>query len=307
MSISIFIQTLNEEDNLPGLLESVSWADDIVVLDSLSTDRTKEISEAAGARWFERAYDGRGNHQNWAMENIEFKYRWVFYLDADERMTPELRSEIEAIAADWDAGKCSKEGNDPVAYYCGRKNIFRGKWLKHAMRPGNIMRFFQPPHIRFARDANPVPMVQGEIGYLKEHFVHYNFSKGIHEWIDRHNRYSSYEAIETVRALRETPVKIGNLFAADRNTRRLELKNISFRMPMRPTLKFVYMFVLGRGFLDGRAGWTYCRLQAMYEYMIVLKVRELNRPDLTAVDRGDKLAYQVSANHKAQPDTADHT
>jgi len=287
MTVSIFIQTLNEEDNLPGLLESVSWCDDIVVLDSLSTDRTREISEAAGARWFERAYDGRGNHQNWAMENIEFKYQWVFYLDADERMTPELLAEIKAIIADWDSGKRSTENNDPVAYYCGRKNIFRGRWLKHAMPPGNIMRFFQPPLIRFARDANPVPTVDGEIGYLKEHFIHYNFSKGLREWIGRHNRYSTYEANETVRALKENPVRFGNLFSGDRNTRRLELKNISFRMPMRPMLKFFYMYVIGRGFLDGRSGWTYCRLQAMYEYMIVLKVREHNRPDLSAADRGD--------------------
>jgi len=291
MSVSIFIQTLNEEDNLPGLLESVSWCDDVVVLDSLSIDRTREISEAAGARWFERAYDGRGNHQNWAMENIEFKYQWVFYLDADERMTPELRDEIEAVVAQWDSGKQSKENNDPVAYYCGRKNIFRGRWLKHAMPPGNIMRFFQPPHIRFARDANPVPTVDGEIGYLKEHFIHYNFSKGLREWIERHNRYSTYEANETVRALRENPVRIGNLFSSDRNTRRLELKNISFRMPMRPMLKFFYMYVIGRGFLDGRAGWTYCRLQAMYEYMIVLKVRALNRPDLEAADRGEQVEH----------------
>lgn len=287
MSVSIFIQTLNEEDNLPGLLESVLWADDIVVLDSLSTDSTREICEAAGARWFERAYDGRGNHQNWAMENIEFKHQWVFYLDADERMTPELRSEIESIAAGWSSGSCSNDYNDPVAYYCGRKNIFRGRWLKHAMPPGNIMRFFQPATIRFARDANPVPIVDGQIGYLKEHFVHYNFSKGIREWVERHNRYSTYEANETVRALSENPVQISNLFSSDRNTRRLELKNISFRMPMRPMFKFLYMFVLGRGFLDGRAGWTYCRLQAMYEYMIVLKVRELNRPDLSAADRGE--------------------
>ncbi|MBL4697607.1 MAG: glycosyltransferase family 2 protein [Phycisphaerales bacterium] len=291
MSVSIFIQTLNEEDNLPGLLESVSWCDDVVVLDSLSIDRTREISEAAGARWFERAYDGRGNHQNWAMENIEFKYQWVFYLDADERMTPELRDEIEAVVAQWDSGKQSKENDDPVAYYCGRKNIFRGRWLKHAMPPGNIMRFFQPPHIRFARDANPVPTVDGEIGYLKEHFIHYNFSKGLREWIERHNRYSTYEANETVRALRENPVRIGNLFSSDRNTRRLELKNISFRMPMRPMLKFFYMYVIGRGFLDGRAGWTYCRLQAMYEYMIVLKVRALNRPDLEAADRGEQVEH----------------
>ena len=95
MGISIFIQTLDEEDNLPGLLETVSWSDDIVVLDSLSSDHTKEVAERAGCRWFERKYDGRGPHQNWAMKNIEFKHRWVFYLDADERMTPELRAEIE--------------------------------------------------------------------------------------------------------------------------------------------------------------------------------------------------------------------
>lgn len=286
MSVSIFIQTLNEEDNLPGLLESVSFSDDIVVLDSLSTDRTREISEAAGARWFERAYDGRGNHQNWAMDNIDFKHQWVFYLDADERMTPELRTEIEAIIADWDSGKLTKE-NSPVAYYCGRKNIFRGRWLKNAMPPGNIMRFFQPPLIRFARDANPVPIVDGKIGYLKQHFIHFNFSKGLNEWIHRHNRYSTYEAGETVKALKDNPVKLGNLFSGDRNTRRLELKNISFRMPCRPLLKFLYMYIIGRGFMDGKAGWTYCRLQAMYEYMIVLKVREINRPDLTAADRGD--------------------
>src|SRR5690606_16765353 len=172
------------------------------------------------------------------------KHRWVFYLDADERMTPELKREIESIAARWESGEWNRD-NAPVAYYCGRKNIFRGRWLKHAMPPGNIMRFFQPPHIRFARDANPVPMVDGKIGYLKEHFIHYNFSKGIREWIERHNRYSTYEAKETMLALSNNPVKLSNLFSSDRNTRRLELKNLSFRMPMRPLLKFVYMYVVG--------------------------------------------------------------
>lgn len=277
MPVSIFIQTLNEEANLPGLLESVSFADDIVVLDSLSTDKTREVAEAAGARWYERAFDGRGPHQNWAMENIDFKHRWVFYLDADERMTPELRAEVEAIADAWESGAMTREGGDPVAFYCGRKNYFRGTWLKNAMPPGNIMRFFQPPHIRFARLANPAPTVDGSIGYLKAHFIHYNFSKGLREWIERHNRYSTYEAQETIKALADNPVKLGNLLSGDRNTRRLELKNISFRVPFRPTLKFVYMYLLGRGILDGRAGFTYCRLQAMYEYMIVLKVKEMQR------------------------------
>lgn len=285
MTISIFIQTLNEADNLPGLLESLGGFDDIVVLDSLSNDQTRAIAEAGGCRWFERAYDGRGPHQNWAMEHIDFKHRWVFYLDADERMTPELKREIEAIAARWESGELTRE-NAPVAYYCGRKNYFRGRWLKHAMPPGNIMRFFQPPHIRFERLANPVPAVDGKVGYLKEHFLHFNFSKGLREWIERHNRYSSYEAVETVKALDNNPVRIVNVFSSDRNTRRLELKNISFRLPLRPFIKFAYMYVLGRGFLDGRAGLTYCTLQAIYEYFIVLKVREIRQPDLSRLDRG---------------------
>ena len=277
MPVSIFIQTLNEEANLPGLLDSVSFADDIVVLDSLSTDKTREVAESRGCRWFERAYDGRGPHQNWAMEHIDFRHRWVFYLDADERMTPELRAEVDRIADKWESGDMSAEKGDPVAYYCGRKNYFRGTWLKHAMPPGNIMRFFQPPMIRFERLANPVPTVEGEVGYLREMFIHYNFSKGLREWFERHNRYSTYEAIETVKALADRPVKLGNLFHPDRNTRRLELKNLSFRMPLRAPLKFCYMYGLGRGFLDGRAGFAYCLLQAIYEQMIAMKVVEMQR------------------------------
>lgn len=269
MPVSIFIQTLNEEDNLPSCLDSVSWCDDIVVLDSLSTDTTKQICEDRGCRFFERAYDGRGPHQNWAMENIDFKHKWVFYLDADEHMTPELRAEIEAIADDEDERR--------VAFYCGRRNIFMGKWLKRAMPPGQIMRFFQPRHIRFARLANPTPTIDGEHGYLKQHFIHYNFSKGLTEWFQRHNRYSSYEATETVKALRENPVNLGDLFARDRIKRRYALKNLSFRMPGRPFLKFIYMYFLKLGLLDGRAGLTYCTLQAIYEYQIVLKVREIKR------------------------------
>jgi glycosyltransferase involved in cell wall biosynthesis len=272
MNVSIFIQTLDEEDNLPGLLESVAWSDDIVVLDSLSTDRTEQIARDHGCRWYARKFDGRGPHQNWAMENIDFKYKWVFYLDADERMTPELKEEILKIA------ELESDGG-PVAYYCGRKNFFMGRWLKHAMPPGYIMRFFQPPKIRFERLANPVPEVDGDIGYLDEHFLHYNFSKGLREWFERHNRYSTYEAKETLRALRERPIRLRHLLSRDAMTRRLELKNLSFRMPGRPFLKFLYMYFFRLGILDGRPGLTYCTLQAIYEYQISIKVREMKRAE----------------------------
>ncbi|MBL8764629.1 MAG: glycosyltransferase family 2 protein [Phycisphaerae bacterium] len=269
MSVSIFIQTLNEEKNLPGCLDSVAWADDIVVLDSFSTDRTEDICREYGCRFYQRRYDGRGAHQTWAMSNIPWKHRWVFYLDADERMTVPLQREIWSIADD--------RADDRVAFYCGRRNYFMGKWIRRSMPPGHIMRFFQPPKIRFERLANPVPIIEGPTGYLKNHFVHYNFSKGIGEWFERHNRYSTYEAIETMNALRDHPVRWTKLLFAGAVNRRRELKNLGMRLPMMPFLKFFYMYLMSLGFLDGRPGLTYCTLQAIYEYQIRLKVREMKR------------------------------
>ena len=174
MTISILILTLNEEINLPDCLASVAWSDDIVVFDSHSIDRTVEIAKTAGARVVQRRFDNWSAHQNYALEHIPFKHPWVFYLDADERMTFELKAEILTIADDPSPAK--------VAYYCGRKNFFMGRWIKHAMPPGLIMRFFQPPHIRFERLVNPTPVIDGEHGYLQNCFEHYNFSKGIGEW-----------------------------------------------------------------------------------------------------------------------------
>src|SRR6476660_4600592 len=96
--ISVLILTLNEEENLPACLESVKWSDDIVVLDSFSTDKTVEIARSAGARIVQRQFDNWAAHQNWALENISFKNSWVYYSDADEIVTPELRDELFAIA-----------------------------------------------------------------------------------------------------------------------------------------------------------------------------------------------------------------
>ena len=270
MPVSILILTLNEETNIGACLDALAGFDDIVVFDSLSKDRTKDIALAKGARVVERPFDNWAAHQNWAMDNIAFKHPWVFYLDADERMTPELREEILAIARD--------QGRKEVAYYCGRKNFFLGKWIRHAMPPGMIMRFFKPGTIRFERLVNPVPVIDGPHGYLRHYFEHYNFSKGLTEWFDKHNKYSLFEAMEGMK-LREKPVGLGALFSRDRFERRRALKELSFRMPLRPLVKFLWMYVLKLGFLDGRAGYTYCKLQAMYEYMIVVKMRELARKE----------------------------
>lgn len=269
MSLSILILTLNEEANLPECLQSVKWSDDIVVLDSFSNDRTVKIAEEMSARVVQRRFDNWSAHQNWAIEQIPFKHPWVFYLDADERMTEELRDELVSIARD--------PSRAAVAYYCGRRNMFMGRWIRHAMPPGMIMRLFRPRHVRFERLVNPVPVIDGPHGYLRGMLVHYNFSKGISEWIEKHNRYSQLEAQEGMKLLLQPLEAQPGLFSADRALRRRALKNLSFRLPWRPFMKFLYLYIGQRGFLDGRAGFTYCMLQSFYEYMIVLKMRELER------------------------------
>ena len=271
MSVSILILTLNEELNLPKCLEVVKWCDDIVVFDSFSTDRTVDIAYAEGVRVIQRKFDNWAAHQNWAVENILFKHEWVFYLDADERMTDELRDEVLSIARN--------EQTQKVAYYCGRKNFFMGRWIKHAMPPGMIMRFFQPKKVRFERLVNPTPVINGTHGYLKNHFLHYNFSKGFAEWFEKHNKYSGLEALEGMKLLKGTAPSGGSLFSKDAAHRRKALKDLSFQVPCRSFLKFLYLYVIKRGFLDGRPGFTYCVLQSIYEYMIALKMKELERKE----------------------------
>lgn len=269
MSVSILILTLNEEINLGACLDSVKWCDDIVVLDSNSVDRTVSIARERGARVLQRTFDNWAAHQNWALENIVFKHQWVFYLDADERMTETLMEEILAIA--------SNERESAVAYYCGRRNFFMGRWIKHAMPPGMIMRFFRPSNIRFERLVNPTPVINGPHGYLEHNFLHYNFSKGLGEWFEKHNRYSTLEAMEGIKLLKGAAQSEASLLNRDTAIRRKALKNLSFYLPCRSLLKFTYLYVVKCGFLDGRPGFTYCVLQSIYEYMIALKMRELHR------------------------------
>ena len=269
MSVSILILTLNEQINLGACLDSVRWCDDVIVLDSNSVDGTVAIARERRARVVQRPFDNWATHQNWALANIDFRHPWVFYLDADERMTEELRREILSI---------SDNASEPaVAYYCGRRNYFMGRWIKHAMPPGMIMRFFKPSLVRFERLVNPTPVINGPHGYLRHHFLHYNFSKGLSEWFDKHNKYSALEALEGMKLLNGSAQSGASLVSGDSATRRKALKNLSFRLPCRSLLKFFYLYFIKRGFLDGPPGFTYCVLQSIYEYMIALKMKELQR------------------------------
>lgn len=266
-SISILILTLNEESNIESVLESVRTFQDVVVYDSYSSDNTVAIAQARGARIVQRKFDNWAAHQNWALANIEFRNPWVFYLDADERMTPALEEEIVGIAAD--------PAEAHVGYYCGRDNYFMGRLIRRCYPPVPILRFFKPRYVTYERLVNPVARVDGPVGQLRQRFLHYNFSKGLTEWIDKHNKYSLAEAMEAIRVADEGTARVSDLFHGDKAARRAALKRLAWKLPMRPWLKFFWLYYVRGGFLDGWPGLVYCRLQAIYEYFIVLKVKEL--------------------------------
>lgn len=268
MSVSVLILTLNEESNIAACLDSLAWSDDIVVLDSLSSDATCRIAESRGARTVSRPFDNWSAHQNWAVSSIEFRHPWVLYLDADERCSPELRDEVLA---------CARATAPESAFRLRRKDYFMGRWLKHAqLYPTWFVRVFRPERIRYERLVNPVAVVDGPVGVLQEHIIHYPFSHGISHWIARHNRYSDMEALEAAK-LRDHGGRGGRLWTRDSIERRRALKDVFFRLPARPVLKFLYYYCWRRGFLDGRAGLSYASLQAIYEYMIACKSWELER------------------------------
>jgi glycosyltransferase involved in cell wall biosynthesis len=266
--VSILILTLNEEINIGACLDSVSWCDDVVVLDSLSSDRTRDIAEARGARVFTRPFDNWSAHQNWAVGNIEFRHPWVLYLDADERCEDALRVEVLRRA---------RSDAPESAFRVRRKDFFMGRWLRHAqLYPTWLVRLFRPQKIRYERLVNPVAVIEGPTGALDAHIIHYPFSHGVSHWIARHNRYSDMEALEVAKA-RQEHLPARRLWSGDPNERRRVLKNVFFRLPARPLIKFAYYYGWRRGFLDGRAGLTYSALQSIYEYMIDCKYLEFRR------------------------------
>jgi glycosyltransferase involved in cell wall biosynthesis len=269
MSISVLILTFNEEQNLPACLESVKWSDDIVVFDSFSTDRTVEIARAFGARVVQRVFDNERDHRTASLQ-VGFKHPWVYNPDADEVTPPDLRDEMLWVVA--------QPGRAEAAYRVRFKTMFCGRWLRHSgLYPTWVVRLFRPERITFERSINLRYVVDGPEGRLESHFEHYTFNKGLNAWFDKHNRYSWKEAEESLVSLRGGGFDWRGLLARHPAIRRRALKELSFRLPCRPLLRFIYMYVLRLGFLDGWAGFAYCRLLTIYEQMIVLKMREIRR------------------------------
>lgn len=274
--VSVIVPVKNEAGNLPRCLASVDWANEIFVVDSQSTDDTARIAEQHGAKVVQFHFNGTWpKKKNWALENLPFSHDWVFILDADEVLPPEARGEFaEAIA---------KPG-DMAGYWINRRFFFLGQWLRHSYYPNWNLRLFRHSLGRYEKltsidtasgdnEVHEHVIVKGPTARLRCEMDHYAFPS-IEVFIEKHNRYSNWEARV---AADEYLHGSGTELTDARVGQRRRLKKLSHQLPFRPLLRFLYVYIWQRGFLDGRAGYYFARLHGIYEFLSVAKTYELKR------------------------------
>lgn len=263
------IFTLNEEVNLPACLDSLRWCDDVIVVDSFSNDGTEEIARSRGARFFQHPFQGFGSQRNWALANTAPRHDWVLVLDADEKVPPELANELVEIA------RCAPPGIG--AYRVRRRFYMWGRWLKRSsLYPTWVVRFVRRGRVRYVdRGHAETQEVDGETGDLAHDLIDGNL-KGIDEWFERQNRYSRKEADYEIEEEKGS-LRLMDLGSADPLRRRAALKRLASRLPCRPFLYFLYIYLLRGGFLEGKDGYVFCRMKADYQRMIDAKKYDRRR------------------------------
>jgi glycosyltransferase involved in cell wall biosynthesis len=276
--VSVLIPVKNEKNNIVECLRSVCWADEIVVVDSGSSDGTAEIAASLGARVVQFTYRPGGlKKKNWALQNCSFRNDWILILDADERITPDLAKEINSAILN--AGDCA-------GYYINRRFYFLDRWIRHAgyfpswnlrlFRNGMGEYEFVPDHAAGTGDneVHEHMIVRGSTRALTEPMDHYAYPD-VYSFIEKHNRYSNWEACNVEAA---QPLK-GDCSADGINAsinQRRTLKRLAQALPFPHWLRFFYHFFYRLGFLDGIAGYYFCHLLAEYQFQIWVKRREMH-------------------------------
>jgi glycosyltransferase involved in cell wall biosynthesis len=267
-SVSVIILTLDEEVNIRACMESLAWADDVIVVDSGSRDKTILLARQARSdvRMFTHSFQNFGDQRNWALDHTQPKHEWILFLDADERCTPACANAIQSAV--------QNPGNS-AGFFLTCRNYFLGRWIKHcSFYPSWQLRLLKAGQVRFRKEGHGQREVsEGSLRYIPEPYNHFGFSKGIEHWIARHNIYSTNE-VELIRQLRQQPLDLKDLFCPDPVRRRRTLKSIAARTGCRPLFRFVYMYVFRAGFLDGYPGFVFCMLRVSHEIHITAKLAE---------------------------------
>jgi glycosyltransferase involved in cell wall biosynthesis len=270
-NIEVVIPCFNEEINLPHALRSVcEWADAVYVVDSQSTDRTREIAEQFGAKVVVQKWLGYAQQKNWALDNLPLQSDWTFILDADESITPGLRAEMLAIAAR------TPDQVHESGFYVNRLTFFLGKPIHHCgYFPSYNLRLFKRGKAHYEqREVHEHMIVDGPTGRLREIMLHED-RRGLEHFVAKHNRYSTLEARELIREAATPPRP--DPAAKERGIafRRWLKRKVLPKLPLPGVWRFLYMYVLRLGFLDGGTGFRFCLLLATYDVLISLKMAEL--------------------------------
>ena len=274
--VSLIVPIRNEAGNLPRCLHSVRWADEIFVVDSQSTDGSLAIAQEHGAQVVQFHFNGTWpKKKNWALENLPFRNEWVFILDADEVLPPGAEEEFARAIAN---------AGENAGYWINRRFMFMGRWLRHAYYPNWNLRLFRHALGRYEKltdadthsgdnEVHEHVIVQGPTGRLRCEMDHYAFPS-VEVFVEKHNRYSNWEArVSADRSLQGSAAQI----RSGPVERRRKLKLLSQRLPFRPLLRFLYIYLWQKGFLDGREGYYFARLHALYEFLSVAKTYELTK------------------------------
>ena len=280
MRVSVLLLTFNEATNLPRCLDALAWCDDIAIVDSGSTDGTLDIGHARNVRILHRPFDNFASQRNFGLVEAKFRHDWVLHLDADEVVTPTFVARLLAL-----------EPEDAIdAYHIPSKLIVFDQILRHAgMFPVYQVRLGRIGRLTFCQvgHGQQEDLPPGRIGLFDEPYLHHAFSHGLKRWLEKHVDYAAAEAKELIGMRHAGRFRLGTLLSRDRVTRRRAAKALASWMPvfLRPLMRFVYVYVVRRGFLDGRAGFLYAFMLGTYEAMIAIiayeKMRENTKPNAT--------------------------
>jgi len=269
VNISIIIPVFNEEQNIGACLNSIKWADETFVIDAYSNDETVCLAKEYNVKIYQHKWEGYSDQKNWALDELPISNEWVLFLDADERVSPELSEEIREVIEKLD----QNEG-----YYISRRMIFLGRWLKHAWwYPDYNLRMFKRKFGRFEnRAVHETVILNGDVGYLKNDLIH-DDQRNLETYIGRLNRYSTLEASEMYRVLKENKSTgfSASWFGTWGERRRAIKERVWYRLPFKPIIRFIWIIVFRLGFLDGKEGFIFTILACFNDWMSDIKFFEL--------------------------------
>jgi len=272
--IDVMIITFNEVLNLPHCLTALQgWTNRVFVVDSGSTDGTQEIARAHGAEVVHHDWPGYSRQKNWGLENLPLNGDWVLIVDADEVITPAVRKRLEEIASR-PVAEVAENG-----FFINRLTYFMGRAIRHCgYFPSWNLRFFKRGSAWYEdRVVHEHMVIDDPVGYVKEPMIH-DDRRGLEHYVAKHNRYSTLEAkalFDEIRGARDQHRQAN--ITKDTQRRRWVKRHIMPYMPFPGLWRFMYMYVLRLGVLDGRAGLEFSRFISLYDSLVSLKLRELRR------------------------------